>query len=162
MPTSLDKTELVDGEVVVSPAPSFRHQEILRRLVVALSLWAEGRSPRPTIGLAPLDIRFAPNRILQPDLFVLFAAIPSHHKGPLDRIPELCIEILSSDRVYDRVTKRILYAAAGIAELWIAEQEGPLERWTGASLKHSEELDRTVQTDLLPGFSLDLQRLFAG
>jgi len=39
LPESMDKVELVDGEVVVAPAPSVKHQEILGRILFAFRLW---------------------------------------------------------------------------------------------------------------------------
>ena len=66
LPESHDKVELIDGEVIVSPSPTFWHQEVLRRLVHRLSRWADGR-PDVTIGQSPLDVRFGRDRILQPE-----------------------------------------------------------------------------------------------
>lgn len=161
LPESMDKVELVDGEVVVSPSPDFWHQELLRRLVVALSRWAERQRGAVTIGQAPLDVRFAQGRILQPDAFVLLAAVSPSHKGPIARVPELCVEVLSSDRVHDRVTKRMLYAASGVREYWVVEPAGLVERWSGPGLAEAEELRDRLATPLLAGFRLDLKRLFA-
>jgi Uma2 family endonuclease len=73
------------------------------------------------VGQAPLDVRFGHGRILQPDVFVLFDRIPFDHEGPLDRVPELCIEVRSSRPSYDRLTKRTIYADAGVRELWTVE-----------------------------------------
>ena len=115
-----------------------------------------------TVGQAPLDVRFAPGRILQPDAFVLFARVPRSHEGPIDRIPQLCVEVLSGERVHDRVTKRLLYGAAGVAEYWVVEPAGVIERWSGPGLARADELRRRLTTPLLPGFVLDLRRLFAG
>ncbi len=39
LPESTEKVELVDGEVILSPTPSYRHQWILRRIVRALEDW---------------------------------------------------------------------------------------------------------------------------
>src|SRR5690242_7636683 len=44
LPESVERIELIDGEVIVSPSPQFWHQEVLGRLVFALRQWAEGRS----------------------------------------------------------------------------------------------------------------------
>src|SRR5687767_12298865 len=67
LPETTDKIELVDGEVIVSPSPSYWHQEILGRLVLALRSWAGRQRKQITVGQAPLDVRFGRNRILQPD-----------------------------------------------------------------------------------------------
>ena len=108
LPESKDRIELLDGEVVVGPTPTYWRQEVLTRIVFALRAWARRQKPAVTVAQSPLDVRFGPARILQPDAFVLLSTVPRTHKGPIDRIPELCIEILSRDRVYDRVTKRLV------------------------------------------------------
>jgi len=84
LPESTNKIELVDGEVVVAPSPSYWHQEVLARIVEALRAWARRQQRAVTVGQAPLDVRFGKNRVLQPDAFVLFAAIPRRHEGPID------------------------------------------------------------------------------
>ena len=64
LPETTERTELLDGELIVSPSRTYQHQEMLARLVVALRAWAE-RQPTPvTVGLAPRDVRFGPSRIL--------------------------------------------------------------------------------------------------
>lgn len=161
LPESMNKVELLDGEVVVAPSPTFWHQEILRRVIVALSAWAESQARAVTIGQSPLDIRFAAGRILQPDAFVVFARIGRRHRGPIDRIPALCVEVLSENRVHDRVTKRLLYAAAGVKELWIIDTAGTVERWTGKGLTANEAVKRRLATPILPGFALEVRRLFS-
>ena len=161
LPETTDKIELVDGEVIVSPSPTYWHQEILGRLVLALRSWA-GRQRKPvTVGQAPLDVRFGRNRILQPDAFVLFAAIIPTHEGPVEHVPELCVEVLSSNRVHDRITKRLLYAAAGVKEYWVVDPNGAFERWMGPGLADGTTLRGTLTSSLLPGFRLELRRLFA-
>src|SRR5437870_7074658 len=57
LPESVNKIELIDGEVIVSPSPSFWHQEVLRRIVLALGKWAEGYPGPVTVAQAPLDVR---------------------------------------------------------------------------------------------------------
>ena len=160
-PVSNQKIEFIDGEVIVPPSPTFLHQELLVSLVEALRAWARRQSGAITVAQSPLDVRFARGRILQPDAMVFFARIPRDQKGPIDRVPELCIEVLSEDRVYDRVTKRLLYGAAGVSEYWLVEPSGIVERRSGAGLERAEELRETLTTPLLPGFSLDLGKLFA-
>ena len=75
-------------------------------------------------------------------------------------MPDLCIEVLSSNRAHDRVTKRFLYAEAGVAEYWVVEPTGGIERWRGVGLRQADALDQTLSTPLLPGFELDLGKLF--
>ena len=161
LPESTNRVELLDGELIVAPSPSYQHQVVLRRIVRALEDWAETQAGGVTLGMAPLDVRFAPGRILQPDAFVLFSETPRDHEGPIDRVPALCVEVLSSNRAYDRLTKRLVYAEAGVSELWTVSTDGQVERWCGEHLAESERLDKTLTSPLLPGFALDLTRLGA-
>src|SRR5688572_3645673 len=85
-PETMGRVELVDGMIVRSPAPTLRHQEVLRRIVDALNRWADGRPV--TIAQSPVDVRFAPGRILQPDAFVSLVRLPFDEAGPLLRVPE--------------------------------------------------------------------------
>ncbi len=159
LPESTDRVELLDGEVFLAPSPSYAHQRLLRGFVRALEDWASLQTEPVTVGMAPLDVRFAPGRILQPDAFVLFGEVPDDQSGPIDRIPALCVEVLSSNRAFDRMTKRLVYAEAGVRELWTVEADAVVERWSGERLSESEILRETLVTPILAGFELDLSRL---
>jgi Uma2 family endonuclease len=79
---------------------------------------------------------------------------------PITRVPDLCIEVVSRDRTYDRVTKRLVYAEAGVREMWTVLPAWPLvKRWTGARLERREELRETIESSLLPGFSMNVAAL---
>lgn len=160
LPESMQRLELIDGEVCVAPSPTFWHQETLSRIMGALRTWAASVPGPVTVCQAPLDVRFAPGRILQPDGFVLLARVPGGHEGPLDLIPALCVEVLSTNRAHDRVTKRYLYAEAGVQELWTVEPAGFVERWTGDGLSRSEAVREVLRSPLLPGFELDVPSLW--
>jgi Uma2 family endonuclease len=159
LPETVERIELIDGEVIVSPSPSYWHQEVLRRIVYQLGAWASNRSS-VTIGQAPLDVRFGSGRILQPDAFVLMERIPSGHEGPITATPALCIEVLSANRAYDRLTKRLIYGEAGVKEYWIVDPPRCVERWTGPQLGQVEELVDRLTSPLLPGFELAIATLF--
>jgi len=161
LPESLERIELIDGEVIVSPSPQFWHQEVLGRLVLELGRWAEGRSG-VTVAQAPLDVRFAPGRILQPDAMVFLATIDREEPGPITRVPEICVEVLSLNRAYDRVTKRFVYGSAGVVEYWIVDPAGFVEVWSGPALAHETSITDRLTSSLLPDFDLDVQKLFAG
>lgn len=160
LPETTERVELIDGEIHVSPSPSPTHQTLLSRIVFELTVWSRTREVPPYVGQAPFDIRFGPNRILQPGAFVVLGGIEVRDPGPLTRIPEICVEVISSNRMHDRVTKRFVYAAAGVQELWIVEPVGLVEVYAGPGLENSTEFTDTLTSPLLPGFSLDLTELF--
>ena len=161
LPESTNKTELVDGEVIVSPSPSVRHQVLVQRLMSALTDWSSTQDHAVFIGHAPLDVRFSPGRILQPDLFVILDEVSMSHEGPLDMVPAICIEVGSSNRVYDRVTKRFIYGEAGVKEFWFVEPSGTIERYSGAGLATVvTESEGDLKTPILPGLELTVPELF--
>lgn len=160
LPETMERIELLDGEVIGAPAPMYWHQELIGRIVFELRRWARARGGPVCVGQSPLDVRFGPGRILQPDAFVILASVPADLAGPLVQIPEVCIEVLSTNRAYDRITKRAVYASAGVRECWLVEPAGPVERWSGVGLAECETLTDRLISPLLPGFELDLAELF--
>ena len=161
LPETMTKTELFDGELVCEPSPGAEHQGSVGSLHVILAAWAAAQSPKWEVWLSPLDVRFAPGRILQPDLLVFEGPLVRPVKMPIERIPDLCIEIVSSRRVYDRVTKRLAYAEAGVTEYWtVVKDLGFVERWTAPRLATREEVRDRLTTPLLPGLEVDVQALF--
>jgi hypothetical protein len=59
------------------------------------------------------------------------------------------------------VTKRYIYAEAGVRELWTAEPAGFIERWSGDGLSRCEPIRDLLRSSLLPGFELALPSTFA-
>lgn len=119
----LERVELIDGEFLVTPAPSPRHQEVsgntytlLRAQVVRLKL---GK-----VFYAPFDVILSRHDVVQPDLLFLsnetLKAVCPRLEGP----PEVAIEILSKgDRRRDLVGKKKLYFDHGVREYWIVDPE---------------------------------------
>jgi len=162
LPESKLRVELVDGLVVCEPGPTDGHQRLLQCVYDSVHAWTGSLARAPTVRWAPLDVRFGPNRILQPDLFVFLEPLPRDVKTPIERIPDLCVEIVSRRHAYDRVMKRQMYAEAGVRELWtVIEKQRLVERWTGPGLATLEECRVRLVTPLLPGFEMDVEGLFA-
>lgn len=161
-PESRERIELIDGEVYVAPSATYEHQLVCQEIVYQLELWVRSRTTlRPALCFAPCDIRFGQDRILQPDLFVVLAGLPRKAEMPLTVTPDLCVEVLSQDRTRDRVTKRTIYAEAGVRELWTVDLRGFVERWSGPHLTTRTAHTDRLTTPLLPEFELDITALFA-
>jgi Uma2 family endonuclease len=157
LPESMERIELVDGEVIMSPSPTPDHQVILGELHIRLRAWAD-RNPPAFVGLSPFDVRIAPGRIVQPDLFVLRRGLPSWAQ-PLQAVPELVVEVLSSRVNYDRLAKRLLYAEAGVLEYWIVDPATREVEVVQGLATVARAKDRVVSVVLL-GLEVDLAGVF--
>lgn len=131
MPEQPGKTvEVIDGELFVTPAPSFGHQGVVGLLYVALFEYVKA-NPVGVVCFSPADIVPAPDTLVQPDVFVaptIGGRRPASW-AEIDRLL-LAIEVLSpSSQRRDRVVKRHLYARMG-CEYWIVDGASRLvERW---------------------------------
>ena len=116
--TERDRVELMDGQIVVMTPIGPRHNACVSHANRALVRAAgDGAIVLPQ-GSVRLDLFYEP----EPDLVLLrprddFYA--SRHAGPADIL--LVVEIAESSIEYDRNVKAPVYAAAGIAEYWLAD-----------------------------------------
>ena len=134
----------------------------MQKLFIALAEASRACTPPAQVWLSPLDVRFAEQRILQPDLLVYKTPLVHPIKMPITTVPDLCIEVVSTNRLYDRVTKRLAYAQAGVAEYWtVIKSERMVERWTGPNLAEREVLRERLTTPMLPSLSVDVASLLA-
>ncbi len=107
--------EIIDGTLVVSPAPAKRHQRVAARLhgILSGSCLAE-----LDVYFAPLDWKVDEHTVVEPDLLV----VPARDIDEPVQTPLLVVEILSpSSRTLDRVTKFHVYAEAGVPQYWIVD-----------------------------------------
>jgi Uma2 family endonuclease len=122
--------ELVDGELLVTPAPRLVHQEAIA--VLLLRLRAYLASERVGHALAsPSDVELEPEFLSQPDIFVM--PLDEWRRVHLERIVRrllLAVEVLSpSSAGHDRVKKRPKYQR-NVPEYWIVDLDARLfERW---------------------------------
>jgi Uma2 family endonuclease len=168
-PDDGQRHELIDGEHVVTPAPTSRHQYILMRLGTALFAFAEAQRVARVLP-APTDVVLSPNDVVQPDLLVVTIDRLDIVRDRIEGPPDLAIEILSpSSRRTDEVLKRRAYERWGLAELWIVDPDVErvriyqveAERRFGRARELSAEHGEALETPLLPGFSMTLVELFA-
>ncbi|GAB3571808.1 Uma2 family endonuclease [Amycolatopsis endophytica] len=114
------RIELVDGALLVSPAPKSGHQRILQRLQIALLPVL----PSGTELLPGINVRLPGQRLLIPDLAVVTTPdLDTVYYRARDVL--LAAEIVSpSSRMLDRVLKRQLYAEAGVPFYLVVDPAG--------------------------------------
>lgn len=124
--------ELLNGELLVTPAPGVAHQCAVTELVVILAPYVEH------VGLgrvltSPSDIELLAESVMQPDVFVVPADTEFSDPPKWSDVKSLslAIEILSpSSGRTDRVLKRDFYLEHRVAEYWIVDLDGRVvERW---------------------------------
>lgn len=118
--------ELLDGALIVTPAPIPRHQRVVGRLYITLTAAAPAGTE---VFVAPLDVVLADDTVLQPD--VLVARASELTERALMGAPLLAVEVLSpSTRRIDLLLKRDRYEAAGCAAYWVVDPDEPaLSAW---------------------------------
>jgi Uma2 family endonuclease len=157
--------EIIDGELIVSPAPSRIHQKFLGRLFNIVATHVE-RNKLGEVYFAPVDVQLFPHDVVQPDLiFIRADRLHIYRDNPVQGPPDLVVEVISpTSRVRDTVRKARIYAAARVPEYWMPD---PVERRFGMQVLrdgHYEEVaprSGTLRSTELPDLVLDLDLLFA-
>jgi len=157
--------ELVDGELLVTPGPDWRHQ----RLVLRLALLLEPYVAAHTIGeifLGPGELPLVTGERYEPDLFVV--PLVDGRRPPMPPAvakPVLICETLSpgSSR-HDRITKRRAFQRNGVPDYWIVDGDAEVfEVWHPADERPEIADERLVWLPVgAPvAFELDVRGFFA-
>ena len=159
--------ELLDGDMIVAPSPSTRHQRILLELAIILNGFIKSRG-LGSLWTSPFDVIFAGQEVAQPDiLFVSNARAEIVTPDNVQGAPDLCVEIVSpSTERYDRGYKLALYGRHGVREYWIVEPGGEtvdiyVHRDTGLFHEATYIRDDYLISPLLEGLTISLDEVFA-
>ncbi|MFC4119242.1 Uma2 family endonuclease [Nonomuraea zeae] len=134
-PDDGNRYELINGSLVVSPAPTPLHQRVIFRLQRIL----DDAAPPELEALSTVNVRHSDKDFYIPDLVVVPEAL-SESVGLMFAPGNLllAVEVVSpSTKTHDRATKTAAYAAAGIPVYWRVEPD------EGLTL-HIYELDGDV------------------
>lgn len=153
------RRELIDGELIVTPAPRPRHQDVGASLTARL--WLHTQEHGGKVYPAPLDVFFSDEDVVQPD--VLF--IRPEHQGRIEEkfvrsAPDIVVEVSSpSTRRLELVRKRDLYERYGVPEYWYVDVETDrveIYRLAEDQYSHPQILGRgdKLTSPLLPGFAV--------
>lgn len=165
LPEGKGLTEILHGELLVTPSPTTTHQLIVGNLHLALRrhLGARGQ-----VFLAPLGVRFAEHTVLEPDLLVVLAEHAGRvHEEFIEAPPDLVVEILSRGSAgRDLHAKRAVYEAAGVPEYWIVDPQAAtievLVLRGGAYASHCRfAAEASLSSPALPGLALPVREIFA-
>lgn len=130
LPDDGNRYEVLDGELFVTPAPGWAHQEVLARLFSFIDPYVKQYGLGWTLW-SPADLEFSGHR-LQPDLFV----VPDMGTGKprtWQDVKTLLLSVEASSPTTaraDRLKKRPIYQKTAVPEYWIVDLDSRLvERW---------------------------------
>ena len=161
IPNDGKRREIVDGELIVTPAPKLSHQEILLNLAMAFGKYLE-QNPIGKLIISPMDVILSDFDVLEPDLLLVL----NENRGILQDwvrgAPDLVIEILSpTTAAHDRGPKLKVSAKYGVKEYWIGDPANKaLEvltlKGTAYQLHCSAEEKGKLTSLVLSGLEFDL------
>ena len=124
LPDGPPYSQLIEGELYMSPSPNWLHQQILTNLAdILLHYLRKKRIGK--VYFAPFDTYLTDLNVYQPDLlFISTARTSILSPEGVQGAPDFVVEILSPRTAkYDRGAKRDIYARTGVEELWIVDPE---------------------------------------
>jgi Uma2 family endonuclease len=162
--------EIIGGELFVTRAPHIRHQSAASKIHVRLENWSEETGLGSSFEVP--GVIFTPTDAVIPDLVWVSKSRLAQGidaAGHFTIAPELMVEILSpgeQNEQRDKSVKLKLYSRYGVQEYWIVNwqlQTLEIYRRTDAQLQLVATLlvGDTLTSPLLPGFGVEIDRIFA-
>lgn len=169
LPDNGARYEIIDGELLMTRAPQWSHQQVAVNICTEIN-----RSPETiAVGravVAPSVIFSEADNVIPDVVWASYErlAVLLDQAEHLTGAPELIVEVLSpgtENERRDREVKLKLYASQGVQEYWIADrtlQQVQVYRRAGALLKLVATLmaEDEITSPLLPGFACAIGAFF--
>jgi Uma2 family endonuclease len=166
LPDDGNRYELIGGQLIVSPSPSMRHQDISFELAGAIYAYLKQSGAGKGYS-APADVHLSPHDVVQPDILVVLRGhLGIVQKNGIFGAPDLVVEILSPSSIEtDFLRKSKLYERSGVREYWIVNPESEIvsvQTLEGDRFVVAGDYGRndTLTSTVLDGFTLDLTSIF--
>jgi len=169
-----ERFELIKGQVFrMSPAPNTFHQRVSGVVSKRLSVFLEGK--KCEVFAAPFDVRLTKKSkrdedittVVQPDICVVCDSSKIDERGCIGA-PDIVVEILSpGNNKKELRNKYEVYEENGVKEYWIIHpQEKTFMKYLLDANNNYQPtrlltVGDIVTTEILPGFQLDLDEVFA-
>ncbi len=159
--------ELIEGELIVSSAPSLTHQRVIKNLTRDLANYLE-QNPTGEVVPTPGVIFDGHNSVIPDIVSVTNEQLERIGSEPHIKLaPALAVEVVSPGRENarrDRVRKLRAYGKFGVGEYWVADPGAKsieVYRPTGGALALSATVggDEEITSPLLPGFACKASRV---
>lgn len=167
LPDDGPRYELIEGELLMAPAPNLFHQRIAFNLTLILGNHVE-KKRLGKLFFAPFDVIFDEHNVLQPDIiFFSNARASALTKAGATGAPDLAVEIISPGaEKRDRELKRKVFARSGVEELWLVLPDKKrieihrMRESPGRPLQTASGTDR-FESRLFPGLTIAVAEIFA-
>lgn len=166
LPDAMQIIELSDGEITMSPTPSYRHQESVAIVGFKLRQLAEENGLGKVI-IAPFAVRLWEGKIREPDvLFIRTENLSRIKETHIDGPPDWIAEVISpGTRGTDEDDKLVEYAQAGVLEYWLLDLENKTVRVYHLEediyvLKGNYAVGQIALSVTIPGFEVRVDEVF--
>jgi Uma2 family endonuclease len=164
-PEDKRRIELLDGQLVMAPAPTLRHQRVVQRVFLALDGYAKAHGGE-AFGVA-VDTYVSETNVVQPDAMYLSPDDVDPDEERVVRRATLVVEVSSpATRRHDLGRNLDLYAVLGVPECWFVDLEA--ERVEARLLEGGTYGEPVVvargerlESSHLPGLALDVGDVLA-
>ena len=164
LPDDGKRYELLEGELVVSPAPTPKHQKVTGRTYACLLRAEDGGYGEAYV--APVYVVFDDEEVTEPDvIFIRQERLDIVTVSEVRGAPDLVVEVLSpSTRRRDLRVKMQIYARFGVPFYWVADPDAgtvqPYEftpqRYVAQPLLRAGDM---LGCPLFPGITVDVAEL---
>jgi Uma2 family endonuclease len=161
--------EIIDGELFVTRAPHWKHQQVCVKISTKLEIWS-GQTKLGSVATGVGVIFTEEDNVIPDVVWVSQERLAQilDESGHLTSAPELVVEVLSpgtKNERRDRELKLKLYSVQGVREYWICDRDREtieIYRRENAVLKLVATLykEDNLTSPLLPDFSCLVESLF--
>ena len=158
--------QLIEGDLYMTPSPNLFHQDIAGNIYYLIRSYLAKRRVG-TVHIAPSDVKLSELNVYEPDVYF----VANSRKSILTRhgaegAPNLVVEVLSPRTAkLDRGAKRVVYARAGVEELWIVDPEARRVQVYRLGESADEPVGTSgvrgkIESPLFPGLKIPVAKVF--
>jgi Uma2 family endonuclease len=158
--------EVMEGGLIMVPAPLTSHQRVSRNIEVILCNFVKEKRLGEILD-APTDVVLSEDVVVQPDiLFISKERLNIIEEAAIMGSPDLIVEVVSPfSASYDTIEKRDVYEKHGVKEYWLVfPQEKVVEVLTLENSIYREfckaRKTGVIRSKILDGLVMDLTDIF--
>lgn len=163
LPDDANRYELIKGELLTMPPPSFPHGTVLINVAVLLGTYVKSKNLGVLTAESGFKLENDPDTVLAPDVsFTARERVGIRSEGYRPTPPDLAIEVLSpSDRKTQVDRKTALWLELGAKSVWNVNPKKRTVEVCRADCERKlfHETDELVD-DTVPGFRIAVSEIF--